>query len=83
MPFISSVRSSFGTQGRFNRRSLQGSTGGTITTSGAYTVHTFSTAGTYTFTAVGAGPVEYLIVAGGGGGATRHAGGGGGGGLVT
>jgi len=41
-------------------------TGGTITTSGAYTVHTFTSSGT--FTPNGAETVEYLVVAGGGAG---------------
>lgn len=41
------------------------STGGTITTSGNYRIHTFLTSGT--FTPSGAGTVEYLVVAGGGG----------------
>ena len=38
--------------------------GGTTTTSGAYTIHTFTSSGT--FTPNGIGTVEYLIVAGGG-----------------
>ncbi|MEK7163529.1 MAG: glycine-rich domain-containing protein, partial [Patescibacteria group bacterium] len=55
-------------------------TGGTITTSGAYTIHTFTGSGT--FTPLVAGNVESLVVAGGGGGGWTHAGGGGAGGLV-
>lgn len=55
-------------------------TGGTITTSGSYTVHTFTSSGT--FSANGAVAVEYLVVAGGGGGGARG-GGGGGGGMLT
>jgi hypothetical protein len=54
--------------------------GGVITTSGGYTIHTFNTSGTFV-------PnrnlqIEYLVIAGGGGGAARNgnAGGGGGGG---
>jgi hypothetical protein len=54
-------------------------TGGTITTSGGYKIHTFTSSGT--FTASTAGTVEYLIVAGGGGGAEY--GGGGAGGFLT
>ena len=42
-------------------------TGGTVTTSGDYTIHTF-TSGSGTFTSNGAGNVEVLVVAGGGGG---------------
>lgn len=41
-------------------------TGGTITTSGDYTIHTFT--GNGTLTPSGSGSVEYLIVAGGGSG---------------
>jgi len=55
-------------------------TGGTITYSGGYTIHTFTTSGT--FTAGGSGNIEVLIVGGGGGGGGGRGGGGGGGGLV-
>jgi hypothetical protein len=41
-------------------------TGGTVTESGGYKYHTFTSSGT--FTAEGTGAVEYLIVAGGGSG---------------
>jgi len=55
-----------------------GATGGTITTNGLYTVHTFTGSGTLTFTM--SGTVEMLMVAGGGsGGAGSYAGGGAGG----
>ena len=57
-------------------------TGGTITYSGGYTIHTFTTSGT--FTPGSAGNVEYLVVAGGGGGGSgNYAGGGGAGGFRT
>lgn len=58
-------------------------TGGTITTDGLYTVHTFTSSGT--FTPSMAGTVEYLVVAGGGGSArqTWESGGGGAGGFLT
>ena len=56
-------------------------TGGTITTDGNYTVHTFTSSGTFTVTS-GSGNVEYLVVGGGGGGGTGSAGGGGGAGEV-
>jgi len=58
-------------------------TGGTITTSGGYTIHTFITSGTFTPNMTGS--VEVLVVAGGGGGATDIdvGGGGGGGGFLT
>jgi autotransporter-associated beta strand protein len=60
-------------------------TGGTITTSGAYTIHTFTSSGTFTLN-IG-GTVEYLIVGGGGGGLGSDdngegGGGGGAGGVV-
>jgi hypothetical protein len=67
-----------------------GATGGTITTysSGGnnYKVHTFTSSGT--FTSLGVGPVDVLIVAGGGGGGTcntseQGGGGGGAGGFIT
>jgi hypothetical protein len=56
-------------------------TGGSITTSGAYTYHTFASSGTFvvnkTYT------MDYLIVAGGGSGGTGRAGGGGAGGYIA
>ena len=56
-------------------------TGGAITYSGAYTIHTFTASGT--FTPNENGNIELLVVAGGGGGAGGPAGAGGGaGGLV-
>jgi len=59
-------------------------TGGTITTSGAYTIHSFTSNGT--FTPASAFNVEYLVVGGGGGGASgsgSHGGGGGAGDFRT
>ena len=48
-------------------------TGGTITTSGDFKIHTFTSSGTFTVTAPGtsdgSNTVDYLVVAGGGGGA--------------
>jgi hypothetical protein len=65
-------------------------TGGTITTSGDYKIHTFTGPGTFTVTCAGSGTpsspsnVDYLVVAGGAGGGTNctgsYDGGGGGGG---
>jgi hypothetical protein len=54
-------------------------TGGTITTSGGYRIHTFTSSGT--FTIYENKTVEYLIVGGGGGGGEWFGGGGGGGGV--
>ena len=71
-------------------------TGGTVTTSGDYKIHSFTGDGTFAVTAAGnlptfcglpqapqAGPnkVDYMVVAGGGGGGTGIGGGGGGGGF--
>lgn len=57
-------------------------TGGIITTSGGFTIHTFSSSGT--FVPKGSGLVDVLVVGGGGGGAvfSNWSGGGGGGGAV-
>jgi hypothetical protein len=63
-------------------------TGGAITYAGGYTIHTFTTSGTFTVTSAsnpcGSAVVEYLVVGGGGGGggswsSTNWTGGGGGG----
>ena len=56
-------------------------TGGTITTSGDYKIHTFTGDGTFTVSSVGntAGGgtgVSYVVLAGGGGGGSRNPGGG-------
>ena len=59
----------------------QDATGGTITYVDDYTVHTFTSSGT--FTPNGVGNVEYLVVAGGGGGGHFSGGGGGAGGYLT
>jgi len=53
-------------------------TGGTVTTSDGYKIHTFTSSGDFTVTS--GGNVEYLIVAGGGGAGSGTAGGGGAGG---
>jgi hypothetical protein len=60
-------------------------TGGTITTSGDYKIHTFTGPGTFTVTNAGnpggSATVDYLVIAGGGaGGGTTNPGGGSGGG---
>ena len=53
-------------------------TGGTVTTNGLYTVHTFTSSGNAVVQ--GDGTVEILCIAGAGGGASQHSGGGGAGG---
>jgi hypothetical protein len=89
MPFISSVRGSYGAQGRFGRRIAKG-LGGTITQAGGYTIHTFNFADSGTAFTSGAGQtVEYLVIAGGASGGNSHGnqtggvGGGGAGGMVS
>ncbi|MHC1716330.1 MAG: glycine-rich domain-containing protein [Candidatus Dojkabacteria bacterium] len=64
-----------------------GASGGTVTTSGIYTIHKFASSGT--FTVYGSGDIEVLVVGGGGGGGSSYqdggacgSGGGGAGGLV-
>ena len=57
-------------------------TGGTITTSSVYRIHSFTTTGTSTFTPAFSGSVEVLIVGGGGGGGPSLGGGGGGGAVI-
>lgn len=58
-------------------------TGGTITTSGNFKIHTFTSSGTFTVVS-GAGNLDSLVIAGGGSGGTSSggAGGGGAGGLI-
>jgi len=59
-------------------------TGGTITESGGYRIHTFTSSGTFEIIG-GYSELEYLIIAGGGGGGTsgaNYCGGGGAGGLL-
>ena len=58
-------------------------TGGTITTSGSYTIHTFTSSGTLTVSGATKSGVDYIVVAGGGGGGGTRAGGGGAGGVVV
>ena len=59
------------------------STGGTITTHGSYTVHSFLDTGNTNFVVGAAGNVDVLVVAGGGGGGVFSGGGGGAGGFRT
>jgi hypothetical protein len=56
-------------------------TGGIVTTSGTYRIHTFLADGT--FAATGTLAVDYLLVAGGGGGGSGDGAGGGAGGVLT
>jgi hypothetical protein len=56
-------------------------TGGTITTDGAFTVHTFTSSGTLSVSGGGERDIEYLVIAGAGGGGASNGGGGGAGGV--
>lgn len=86
MPFVNSVSGTFSAQSGIVSRGLilDLITGGTITTSGDYRIHTFTTSGTFsTYTKL---DIECLVVGGGGNGyvhPTYGGGGGGGGGVVT
>ncbi len=60
------LNSSGTTMGRFETINNFSATGGTITSSGSYTIHTFTSSGT--FTPSGPGSIEYLVVGGGGSG---------------
>ena len=57
-------------------------TGGTVTTSGGNTIHTYTVTGSNTFVVTSGGSLNTLIVAGGGSGGSGQGGGGGGGGLL-
>jgi len=56
-------------------------TGGTKTTSGLYTYHTFTSSGTFSVSET-SGIIDFLVIAGGGGGGHDNGGGGGAGGVV-
>jgi hypothetical protein len=57
--------------------------GGTVTTSGSNTVHSFTTPGSATISCVTGKAINYLVVAGGGGGGGQDGAGGGAGGALT
>ena len=57
-------------------------TGGTKTTSGSYTIHTFTSSGTFAVTQ-GERALQFLVVAGGGGGGVDDGAGGGAGGYLS
>ena len=57
-------------------------TGGTITTSGSYRIHTFTSTGVFELLG-NTTNCDYLVLAGGGGGGNSYGGGGGAGGLLT
>jgi hypothetical protein len=53
-------------------------TGGTVTTSGSYKIHTFTAGGTFALTSPSAITAQVLVVGGGGAGGSAYVGGGGG-----
>ena len=65
-----------------NKTALALPSGGNISTSGGYRIHTFNSSGTFVNT-IASLSTEYLIVAGGGGGGAQTGGGGGAGGMRT
>ena len=68
-----------GWYGLSNKSSVSG---GTVTTSGSYTIHTFTSSGTLTVAGQAKTGVDYLLVAGGAGGGSTRAGAGGAGGMT-
>jgi len=76
---ISVQNSDFKNSNSINKTVSALPSGGTISNSGGYRIHTFTSSGTFT-TSDTLNNVEYLVLAGGGGGGSRHGGGGGGGG---
>lgn len=73
-----SSASLYGVKSGSDGKTLPAAQGGTVTTSGGYTIHTFTSSGT--FTTNRPLEVEYLVIAGGGGGGSGDYYGGGGGG---
>jgi hypothetical protein len=73
MPFISSVRGSFGPQGRFGKKAIGPATYVSITSSGTYTIPSNIASEI---------PIEVYVVGGGGGASYGYGGGGGGGGIT-
>lgn len=72
MPLLSSIASAsvrgFSGYGLSSGATFISATGGTITTSGNYKIHTFSSSGTFTVSAAPSGKfIDFIIVAGGGG----------------
>ena len=70
------------TSSPINKTALALPSGGNITSSGGYRIHTFTSSGTFVNT-IPSLSAEYLIVAGGGGGGAQTGGGGGAGGMRT
>lgn len=83
MPLLSTTGAAgaraFGLFGKQTAAAFIAATGGTVTTSGNYRIHTFTSSGTFTVTSAPSGKYIDFIVVGGGGGAAFQAGGGAGG----
>lgn len=83
MPLLSTTGAAgaraFGLFGTQTAAAFIAATGGTVTTSGNYRIHTFTSSGTFTVTSAPSGKYIDFIVVGGGGGAAFQQGGGAGG----
>ena len=79
---ITVTNSDNSTSSPVNKTALALPSGGNISTSGGYRIHTFNSSGTFVNT-IASLSAEYLIVAGGGGGGAQTGGGGGAGGMRT
>ena len=71
------------TSGVINKTAVALPTGGTVTTSGSYRIHTFNSSGTFANTLSSNLTVDFLVIAGGAGAAASFGGGGGAGGYRT
>ncbi len=71
-----------GVSNTINKNALALPTGGSITTSGNFRIHTFTSSGTFGNTVANLS-VQYLVIAGGGGGGADYGGAGGAGGYRT
>ena len=80
--FLLSMVSTFSTMYVIGKSAGISATGGTITTTGGFKYHVFTTSSTFTVSS-GSSLVNYLIVGGGGSGGGRHGGGGGAGGVLS
>jgi hypothetical protein len=73
MPFVNSVRGTFGPNGRFGSAANIVASGGVETSISGYKIHTFNNSGTFTLSsAPGGSTFDILMVAGGGGGGTGN-----------
>ena len=79
---ITVTNSDNSTSSPVNKTAVALPSGGNISTSGGYRIHTFNSSGTFVNT-IPSLSAEYLIVAGGGGGGGQTGGGGGAGGMRT